>query len=566
MMGKHRKQTTRSGEGTSWPSKAGNLKEQLKQLSSDQLIEIAEKFLAQLNEKQRLEFLNLLPSVKSQDLEVHLPYHRDEDFIADIEDFCERVRGEEFVEYGTGYDPEEGAHHGFGDDSWIGEMDQLFETVELYFLAHHYNTVEKAYHLLFGCLMIQSRDGGFYFTTSDPQGALKTDLIKARQHYFDALRHLYIGSEMSGKIIEGIREYSYIGRKPPEVQELFPEGGEVIQLLERSLIKMPSRDEAGTILSALDLPAELLRQIYTHFRSLEELDRFAAAYGEKHPWAYENLVQAYARNEDWQKAFFWADRGLSGKGRKKKERNAVLADYKARAAEQLGDKTAMLGSLWDAFNNEADVDRYVALRQAVKAFGQWNSYYPRIIRRLTHNFSNRSCTLGQLWDNRLLVEALLAEGEYERALKQASQDDFTSWDEKGDARKSVVDFFLHSVTRSTGKDVYTVKYPEIARRIGRPAEFIKRLGEELFQESLSEKDRDRQIDWIVQIVRPRIDQIVGGKRQRVYADAARDAKLIVELYLFQGQTGKAQSFIAGLHTQYQQHRNFRTELKNLGLV
>jgi hypothetical protein len=60
---------------------------------------------------------------------------------------------------------------------------------------------------------------------------------------------------------------------------------------------------------------------------------------------------------------------------------------------------------------------------------------------------------------------------------------------------------------------------------------------------------------------------VGGKRQSEYADAAHDAKLIVELlYLFQGESNKAQSFIAGLHTQYQRHRNLRTELKNLGLV
>jgi hypothetical protein len=81
---------------------------------------------------------------------------------------------------------------------------------------------------------------------------------------------------------------------------------------------------------------------------------------------------------------------LSSKGGKKKERNAILADYKARAAEQLGDQTAMLGSLWDAFENEANVDRYVALRKTAIASGQWKAYYPRIIRRLTHNFSRRS--------------------------------------------------------------------------------------------------------------------------------------------------------------------------------
>ena len=87
-MAKHSKKTARSG---SQPSKAGDLKEQLKRLPSDQLVEIVEKFLALLGEKQQLEFLNLLPSVKSEDLEIHLPYDDDDDFIAEVDDFFERL-------------------------------------------------------------------------------------------------------------------------------------------------------------------------------------------------------------------------------------------------------------------------------------------------------------------------------------------------------------------------------------------------------------------------------------------------------------------------------------------
>ena len=137
-----------------------------------------------------------------------------------------------------------------------------------------------------------------------------------------------------------------------------------------------------------------------------------------------------------------------------------------------------------------------------------------------------------------------------------------SWDEREDVRKSAVDFFLHSVSRA----IDTTKYPEIKRRLGRPAEFINRLGAELFQRPLSEADRKRQIDWMVQMVAPRIDQIVSGEMRDAYADAARDAKFIVELYRFGGRSDKAQSFIAGLHTKYQYHRSFRAEMKKLGLV
>ena len=565
-MGKPRKKTTRPGMTTSRPPEVGALKEQLRQLSIDQLVEIVEKFLARLGEKERLEFMNLLPSVCSENLERQLPYRRDEDFLEAIEDFCERVRNEEFVEYGAGYDPDEGEYHGFGDDSWIEEMDALFEAAELYFLARHYGTVEKAYQLLFACLEIESEEGGYYFTTSEPQTALSTDLLKARKRYFDSLCYLYTGETLAERIIEDLGEYRYIGKTLPEVKELFPEGGEVIQLLEEALIKRPSRDDAGTVLMALDHPAELLRQIYTDFRSLEELDRFAQQYGEKHPWCYEELVRGYAQKNEWQRVFFWASQGLSSKASQKKARNAILADYRARAAQQLGDPAAVLSALWEAFNSEANVERYVALRKAAKAQGQWSEYYPYLTQRLTHDISGSSVTLGYHWDNRLLVEALLVEGEYERALERAAQSRFTSlWDEKENVPKSVVDFFLHSVTRAADREASATQYPEIARRLNQPSELIKQLREELFQESLPESDRDRQIDWIVQMVSPRIDQIVSSKAQYAYADAARDAKLIEELYRFQGRSNKAQSFIAGLHAQYQRHRNFRAELKKLGL-
>lgn len=73
-MRKRRKRPPRSGTTSGRPPEASDLKEQLKQFSLDQLIEIVEKFLARLGERQRLEFLNLLPSVRSKDLESQLPY------------------------------------------------------------------------------------------------------------------------------------------------------------------------------------------------------------------------------------------------------------------------------------------------------------------------------------------------------------------------------------------------------------------------------------------------------------------------------------------------------------
>lgn len=561
-MAKRRKKTTRSGlkKATPRPPQAGELKEQLQELSAEQLVDIVTAFFDGLDEKHRLEFMNLLPSVQTEDMESELPYDDDE-FLDIIEDFCERVRNEEFVEYGAGYDPEEGEYHGFGDDSWIDEMDELFEETEIYFLARHYNTVEKASQLLFECLGIE----GFCFTTSDPQGALSSDLIEARKLYFQSLCHLYSGEELAENIIAGIGEYQYIGKEHLNLGSLFAEYPQIIQLLEESLIKRPSTDRAD--FSFLDLPAELLKQIYEQFRSLAELDQFAQQHGKKHPWSYENLVRAYAEKNDWQKVAFWADQGLNCKQSQKKQRQAILADYKTRAAQHLGDPGMALAACWDAFNTEATAERYVALRQAAKAQGEWDEYYTRLIERLTHDISGSSVKMGDLYDNRLLVEALLVEGEYERAIERATQRNvFSFWDNRENAPKSIVDFFLHSVTRAADRETYVAQYPEIKKRLAKPAEFIKHLGEEPFAGDLSDSERDRQIEWIVQMVNLRIDRIVGGQMRALYDRAAHDAKLIEEVYRLQEQHDRAQQFVMELHkTRYPRHNSFRAELRKLGL-
>ncbi len=561
-MAKRKKKTAGSGSKQTTPhsSQAGELKKQLQELPTGQLVDIVTTFFDGLDEKHRLEFMNLLPSVQTEAMESELPYD-DEDFLEIIEDFCDRVRNEEFVEYGSGYDPEEGEYHGFGDDSWIDEMEELFEETEIYFLARRYDTVEKAYQLLFECLQIE----GFCFTTSDPQGALSTDLIEARTLYFQSLGHFYTGEELAEKIITGIREYRYIGTDHPDVGSLFSEQPQIIRLLEESLIKRPSTDRAD--FSFLDLPAELLKQIYEQFRSLAELDQFAQQHGKKHPWSYENLVHAYAEQNDWQKVSFWADQGLNCKQHQNKQRQAVLADYKTCAAQHLGDPGMALAACWDAFNTQATAERYVTLRQAAKAQGEWDEYYERLIERLTHDISGSSVKMGALYDNRLLAEVLLVEGDYARAIERATQRNiFSFWDDRENAPKSIVDFFLHSITRAIDKEAYTDQYPEIKKRLAKPAEFLKHLGEEPFAGDLSDSDRGRQLEWIVQMVNRRIDRIVGGQMRDVYDRAAHNAKLIEEVYRLQEQHERAQQFVIELHkTRYPRHNSFRAELRKLGL-
>ena len=81
-MAKRRKKSERSGaKTTSRLPETGGLEEQLRQLSVDQLVDIVVTFFDGLDEKHRLEFMNLLPSVQAEDMERELPYGDDEEFL-----------------------------------------------------------------------------------------------------------------------------------------------------------------------------------------------------------------------------------------------------------------------------------------------------------------------------------------------------------------------------------------------------------------------------------------------------------------------------------------------------
>ncbi len=51
-----------------------------------------------------------------------------------------------YVEYGVGYDPDYGSHRGYGDDSWIEEMDGLFAATTSLFRAGQFQLAVDCVH------------------------------------------------------------------------------------------------------------------------------------------------------------------------------------------------------------------------------------------------------------------------------------------------------------------------------------------------------------------------------------------------------------------------------------
>jgi hypothetical protein len=95
---------------------------------STKIVALVRDFLAGLDEKQQNRFLNLVAQGPRPLVAKAMGLADAEALLDEIQVLRDAIADDVYVEYGAGYDPEYGTHRGFGDDSWIGEMDDLFAT------------------------------------------------------------------------------------------------------------------------------------------------------------------------------------------------------------------------------------------------------------------------------------------------------------------------------------------------------------------------------------------------------------------------------------------------------
>lgn len=536
------------------------LRRRLGRLSPEELLSYVEGLLEGLDEEVRMPFVRRLPPLHPEWREGRVPYASDEEFLAEVSDFTERVANEEYVDR-VEYDPVERNHRGFGDDSWIEQMDVLFDVAAGYFTAGHCETATRAYKALFDCLRLPS-DGGWFFTTTWPYKAIRTDIGQAKQRYFAALWRLRPDETTAERIVDEVWEYHYFDQGDPDLTRLFPEGGDILRSVEKVLVERSVRRRGRPLPEVLDPTPKLLRQIYTHFRTPEERERFAAEHGAQHPWIYEDLARTACEKGEWSKAFHWAGEALAREGGLHVDRAAV-ADYRARAAQELGDRDAALTALWEAFEDEPTEARARALREEARAQGKWDSLYIRAIDRLMPRAE------GSGWAERrepiqVLIGLMLAEGDLERAVMLASRPGLAHpWDKEQDPRLLVVGFLLRSIARGKGPESFAGHAPEIARRLGQPLDILRWAPADAFAGELPSDDRDRRTDWMVQLLLARIGQVAESGND--YEGAARDAVLAQELYRLQGKPERAQALPGELHAQYSRKQNLRRALRQAGL-
>jgi hypothetical protein len=158
---------------------------QLRHYTRAEIVALLRDFLAGLDEQQQIRFLNLVAQGPRPLVAEAMGLDDAKDLLDAIEALHDAIANDDYVEYGAGYDPEYKEYRGFGDDSWIDEMDDLFTAATSFFRAGQFEAAADAYLALFH--IFDLGQDGFHFTRPDPVVALRTDVDKMKENLFIAI-------------------------------------------------------------------------------------------------------------------------------------------------------------------------------------------------------------------------------------------------------------------------------------------------------------------------------------------------------------------------------------------
>jgi hypothetical protein len=180
------------------------LRDRLEVLDAEHLREALMAHAATLEPAARLAFLAIFDD--DRDLGAA---PADDSLPADVTHLVERISAGEYFD-GWGWDDDLHDERAWGDESWAGEMDDLFARTGQAFLADDLRRACEAYRRLFDALLLDEEVGTFSGPSPAPE-MLTADLTEAKAR---ALRALYEISEPDDRIdalATAIGDWRYLG-------------------------------------------------------------------------------------------------------------------------------------------------------------------------------------------------------------------------------------------------------------------------------------------------------------------------------------------------------------------
>jgi len=502
--------------------------------------------------------------------------------LQEIEAFGSRAANYEYTS-GWGWDNEYGEERALGDDSWVAEIDALFEQINNFYEAGDYSLARKAYEKLLEIYLEGSEEG--HFSGHDQDEMMETDLEETGLKY---LRSIYLSEKPSSRpaaLFSGITKISYLA------------GNATIHgIVHVSMEDLPDLDQFGE--QWIDylkkqkgdrITANLLKEAVRLFQGVKGLETLALEKGDQFPGAFVEWLEALKKGENYTEMIRAAKIGLA-KLSDRLEIRARIADYLYEAAKQLGKKALVGESLKEALYASPSVSRLLNLLDHAKDREQKIEYLNGALARCEEikkrteqadspqaNF-NRS---PDLFENdvpgNLEVYCWLLKGDYAKASDLISPSKALGWSSGNSPNAILIPFFLYArwdhEKRLTANlaDLWTdatdaaIRFGEFYQRDSTSGELGLRLRahlENVLNEfPIPEKEREEYFKAAEKAAFKRVDVIVGGKHRKSYWKAAQLLLAVAETYWSNGKTAEGQRFVSRFKEKFNRHSAFRAELQ-----
>jgi hypothetical protein len=561
------------------------LNARLKKFSHDELNEIIRSQGMNLPPRERGDYLDrfVRPEVPKGKKKTKKPTMSEGEFLLrEIEAFGQRAEDYEYTD-GWGWDDEYGEERAWGDDSWVEEIDSLFDRIDEFYEAGDYALARKAYEKLFEIYLAGNEDGRF--SGHDPDEMIETDLEETGLKY---LRSIYLSEKPSSRpeaLLGGFTILSHFYRDATIHGMIHVSMEDLPELDEfgKQWIAYLKKQKAGRIVTGL------LKEAVRLFEGVKGLETLALEKGHQFPGAFVDWLEALKNDKNDRETIRVAKFGLEELPDRLTIR-ARIADYLREAATRLDHKDLVEESLKEALYASPSLSRLLNLLDNARSGEQKVEYLNgalsrfEAIRKRTEKRDfletdfDRSPDLSEnhLPEN-MEIYAYLLRGDYARTFDLLSSSKPLGWSSGNSPNAILVPFFLYcrwnqdkklaANLADLWKDATDVSIPfgiffEEDRTPGDLGKrFRDHLERTLKEFPIPEKERDEYFFGAEKAACKRADAIVSEKHRQSYWKAAQLLLAVAETHWSNGRVAEGQKLVSRFKEKYNRHHAFKSELQ-----
>jgi hypothetical protein len=286
--------------------------------------------------------------------------------LADIDAFVDRVRSGAFFE-DWGWDDDLHEERAWGDESWVGEMDDLFAVAADAFLAGDHALARDAYGRLLDAFDL-GQEVGTFCGPSSPSDMVATDVPEAVARYLRAVYETTPLAERAEELYDRYADLSHLAPAMSLRTIADTRRGDLSDLDDflPAWIEIVTEHTSGYW--ARDRQ-RLLTEAAVWHAGTDGLATVARRPGDHQPTAYLDWIDALTRDDRLDDAAAAAREAMTITGLPA-ERSAEVADRLGELTARLGDPQAALDARRTAWRAHQTRSRLLALVAAADAAGQ----------------------------------------------------------------------------------------------------------------------------------------------------------------------------------------------------